>query len=365
MTQLKPEEVETPCLACCNDPLSVASAAGCKAYLTDTDLECDGYAKLKMGVNFTLNPFKGEPLRVAKLFRLVFNLNPLEENVLYTALRGGGLALEYVVSDAAAHGSATARLLTVASALQDEPYASCFSGDSLKLEGEALLVLDQRMEPEFKALAALCALERLKGLRVCVGCGYILEPLASTPEGRVELQSYLENAVLACGSTAPFRRMLHSFKSLIVNPHVDDEWIERLHKERGGRGLREGMVLLWRRGGFVERRINPVKVKRVEAKAEAPKPEGRGTLLERVLGRDAQVAHRLMGDMVTHAFTVETALGYLEPLVGGTVKAASFVAKLTALGLITREVGMDRMLYLKLTPRGLIAVKEYEEGVKP
>jgi len=369
LTQLKPEEVETPCLACFNDKPSLAAASGCKAYVTDDGEACEGYETLKLGVDFSLNPFKGEPLRVARLWRLVFNLNEVEENIIYTAVQGGGLTIDYILSDAATQGARAAKLLTVASAIQRGRWAPCFKDEALKLkdrlegkrEGGAALVIDPSMPAELKALTVLCILERLKEVRVGVGCGYVLEPLASTPEGRAELKGYVKNAVVMCGSTAPFRRMLHAFNSLIVNPHIDDEWVERVFNSKTGRGPREGLALLWRRSGgnMVERAVKAVKHVSVKAELKEEAVE-KATLLERLLGGEAGTAFKLMSDMVTHAFTVETALGYLQPFTGGAVESAAFIAKLISHNLVTREVGVDRVLYLKLTPRGLIAVKEYE-----
>jgi len=369
LTQLKPEEVETPCLACFNDKPSLAAASGCKAYVTDDGEACEGYETLKLGVDFSLNPFKGEPLRVARLWRLVFNLNEVEENIIYTAVQGGGLTIDYILSDAATQGARAAKLLTVASAVQRGRWAPCFKDEALKLEGDTALILDPSMPAELKALTVLCILERLKGVRVGVGCGYVLEPLASTPEGRAELKGYVKNAVVMCGSTAPFRRMLYAFNSLIVNPHIDDEWVERVFNDKTGRGPREGLALLWRRsnGNMVERAVKAVKHVSVKAELEEKAVEKATTLLERLLGGEAGTAYKLMSDMVTHAFTVETALGYLQPFTGGTVESAAFIAKLISHNLVTREVGVDRVLYLKLTPRGLIAVKEYEaiKGKEP
>ena len=342
-----PALIATPSLAV---RLSIAKAVESEVLVAESSIALEGYEPVRLGAETSVQVFRGveDPYGAAvtaRLFRLSFGMDELEERVLLGSLLLSTRpedVLDNAYSLIAGLEARTPRLqmaLELVSAFSD-----AFAED--KLERGLTVSIELLPMPELKALAAL-TVSRVREAFIVHGEALIpalLSPLA---------QAWLDRLVkyVCLPSMAILGRAAGAFRTVAFNPHVLDARVA------GETPPRRYTCIIYR-DRFEVKDLGEVSF---EVRDLGP-PPSRGvelrSRLEVLAGDMAEAACMALDLLASQAQEPNAFEEYVRRL--GVDRPSTLIAKLLTYGLARREVGPGGQYFITITPAGLRARDQYK-----
>ncbi len=344
-----PALIATPSLAV---RLSIAKAVEPEVLVADASISMESYEPARLGAEASVQVFRGvgdpyEAAVTARLFRLSFGLDELEERVLLDSLLLSTKPEDVADNVYSLISGLEARTPKLQVAVElVSAFSEAFAEDRFK-QGSTLST-ELLPTPELKALAILAA-SRVKEAFIVHGEPLIpclMRPLA---------QAWLDRLVryVCLPSMAVIGRAAGAFRTIAFNPHLLDA---RATGETPPRRVRYTCILYRERGevrdlgevGFKVLDLGPLPAKQPELRSR----------LEILAGDMADAACQALDVLAAQAQEPNAFEEYVRRL--GVDKPTSLISKLLTYGLARREVGPGGQYFITITPAGLRARDQHK-----